>query len=201
MKTRDRIRARGQPPDAVGQRADRRVDDRRSGEVGREMRDRRAVQPMRPFQMPGPQIGGLILERRVGLDEPERKGRLNDEHGDQRPPAGGVPPEHPPLGTRACRRSCGRYSSVGRVPEASVAWRVVVPCSIGRTCLRSGAYAGVTRLPPGSPPAVLTASLAVAISPRTGIPHTRRYCPIRLNEGRLLNLLSAGHYAVIRAED
>ena len=85
-----------------------------------------------------------------------------------------------------------------RSRKSSVVWRVVVPYSIGRTCLRSGAYQGLTRLPPGSPHTVLMASLAVAISPRTGIPHTRRYCPRRPNDGRLLNLLAAGHYRAIR---
>jgi hypothetical protein len=35
------------------------------------------------------------------------------------------------------------------------------------------------------------ASHAVAISPRAGIPHTRRYCPITRKEGLLLNLLAA----------
>ena len=138
---------RGQAPDAVRQRAERRVDDRSPGEVGRERRDRRAVQPVRPLQVPGPQVGGLILERRVGPDEPERKSRLNDEHRDQRPPARGIPPEHSPFARATSGGSRGAVSSAES--EASVAWRVVVPCSIGRTCLRSGACQG--RL--GSPPA------------------------------------------------
>jgi hypothetical protein len=37
--------------------------------------------------MPGPQVQGLILERRVSPNEPERKKRLNDKYGYQRPAA------------------------------------------------------------------------------------------------------------------
>ena len=105
--------------------------------------------------------------------------------------------EHPPFGTRARRRSCGCYVERGRVGSlrclagcCAVLHRPHLPALRG--------VPGATRLPPGSPPAVLTASPAVVISPRTGIPHTRRYCPIRLNEGRLLNLLSESHYTAIR---
>ena len=71
----------GQAPDAVRQRADRRVDDRRPGEVRREIGDRGSVQPPRPFQVPGPQVQGLVLEGGVGPDEPQRQGRLYGQDG------------------------------------------------------------------------------------------------------------------------
>ena len=86
----------GQAARPVRERAERRVDDGRTGEVVRERRDRRAVQPVRPLQVPGPQIQALVLERRVGPDQPERQQRLDDEHRQQRP-ATGQPPSGGPV--------------------------------------------------------------------------------------------------------
>ena len=76
-----------QPPGTIGQRTQRRVDHRRPGEIGSERRDRRAVQPVRPLQVPRPQIRGLILERRVSPHQPHRQQRLHCEHHQQRPRA------------------------------------------------------------------------------------------------------------------
>jgi hypothetical protein len=161
------------------------------------MRDRRAVQPMRPFQVPGPQVRGLILKRRIGMNESDREDRLNSEHYEQGPPARDVALKRPGLAMCTDSRSCGCCIQHGRVGSRrglvrrrSMLHRRHLPAVRG---MRRGASA-----PPRSPPAVLMASLAVAISPRTGIPHTRRYCPITLNEGRLLNLLSACGYRAIR---
>ena len=56
---------RGQSPDAVGGRAQGRVDDRGAGEVRSEVRHGPAVQPVRPFQMAGPQVQRLILVGRI----------------------------------------------------------------------------------------------------------------------------------------
>ena len=69
-----RQNARGsQAADAVRQGAQRRVENGRAGEVGGEVRDRRLVQPPGPFQVPGPQVQGLVLECRVGPDKPSDK--------------------------------------------------------------------------------------------------------------------------------
>ncbi len=65
------MRAPTRPPDAVREGADGRVDDRCPGEVRGEVRDRRSVQPPRPFEMPGPQVQALVLERCVGPHEPQ----------------------------------------------------------------------------------------------------------------------------------
>ena len=87
----------GQAPDRVGERAERRVDDRGAGEVIRERGNGRAVQPVRPLQVPGPQVQRLVLERGIRPDQPQRPGRLNGQHHGQRPPARHPPPAHPPL--------------------------------------------------------------------------------------------------------
>ena len=52
------------------------------------------MQPVRPLQMAGRQIRGLILERRIGPDQAERQGRLNHEHRSQGPPAREMTGEH-----------------------------------------------------------------------------------------------------------
>ena len=65
MNTSDSTRAPVSPPTLSASAPKRRVDDRRPGKVGRERRDRRAVQPVRPLQVPRPQVGGLVLERGV----------------------------------------------------------------------------------------------------------------------------------------
>ncbi len=105
----------GQAGHVVRDRAQRRVDHRRAGEVVGERRDGRAVQPARPLQVAGPQIQGLVLVGRVRPDQPERQQRLDDEYRQQRPPAGHVPPGglDPPAGSgppghQRARRGLGR---------------------------------------------------------------------------------------------
>ena len=85
----------GQAARPVGERAERRVDHRCAREVIREGRDRGAVQPVCPLQMAGPQVQALVLEGRVGPQQPDRQQRLDDEHGQQRPPAGHSPAGRP----------------------------------------------------------------------------------------------------------
>ena len=62
---------RGQAADVVRERAERRVDHRRAGEVIGKRGDSGAVQPVRPLQVPGPQVQSLVLVGRVGPDQPE----------------------------------------------------------------------------------------------------------------------------------
>jgi len=45
------------------------------------------MQPVRQLQVPGPQIRGLILERRIGPHQPQRQRRLHRKHHQQRPGA------------------------------------------------------------------------------------------------------------------
>ena len=96
---------RGQAADAVRQGPDRRVEDRRPGEVGGEVGDRGPVQPPGPFQVPGPQVERLILKGRVGPDQPQGQGRLHGQHDQQRPAADGREPAPGGLvsGTRRLR--------------------------------------------------------------------------------------------------
>ena len=85
----------GQATYVVSERAEWRVDHRGAGKVVRERRDRHAVQPVRPLQVPGPQVQGLILVRGVGPEQADRQQRLDDEYRQQRPPAGHTPPGGP----------------------------------------------------------------------------------------------------------
>ena len=78
----------GQATHAIGEGAERRVHDRCPREVRREVRDRRAMQPPCPLQMPGPQVESLVLECRVGPQEPYRQGRLDQQHRQQWPRPG-----------------------------------------------------------------------------------------------------------------
>ena len=94
---------RGQPSGAVGQRGQRRVDDRCPGEVRGERRYRGAVQQPGPFQMAGPQVERFVLERRVRPDQPERQGGLDGEHHEQRPVARYPQPGRPPWPGRGVR--------------------------------------------------------------------------------------------------
>ena len=67
----------GQPADAVGQRAEHRVEHRRAGEVGRVVAlQRRAVQEVPDLEVADVQVEALVLERRVG--HPQRQQRLQD---------------------------------------------------------------------------------------------------------------------------
>ena len=86
---------RGQPPEAVGDGSDRRVDDRGAGKPGLVIRDLGAVQPVRPFQVPGIQVQRLVPERGPGPDHADRERRLDRQHREQRPwhPLPGYP--HP----------------------------------------------------------------------------------------------------------
>ena len=63
---------RRQPAEAVSQRPQRRVDHRRPREVRQERHRRPCSQPG-PLQMPGPQVGGLVLERGVRPQQPDRQ--------------------------------------------------------------------------------------------------------------------------------
>ena len=45
------------------------------------------MQPVRPLQVPRPQVRGLVLERRVGPHQPQRQRRLHGQHYQQRPGA------------------------------------------------------------------------------------------------------------------
>ena len=92
---------RGQAADVVRERAERRVDHRGAGEVVGKRRDGRAVQPVRPLQVPGPQIQSLVLVGRVRPDQPERQQRLDDEYRQQWPPAGHPPPGGPVVPARS----------------------------------------------------------------------------------------------------
>ena len=141
------------------------------------------MQPVRPLQMPRPQIRRLILKRRIRPHQPQRQHRLHHQHHHQRPPSPRPhpPPAHPPAPhprTRHRRRrhisnSRPRYQPAPRntrtpgtparpaPPSATppaptpasatpspatpadgnaemTSQPVVVPCSIRRTCLRSG---------------------------------------------------------------
>jgi hypothetical protein len=49
------------------------------------------MQPVRPLQVPGPQVGRLVLERGVGVQQPHRQRGLHGQHRQQRPGA-----DHPP---------------------------------------------------------------------------------------------------------
>ncbi len=90
----------GQAARMVSQRPERGVDHRRAGEVVGERRDGRAVQPAGPLQVPGPQVQGLVLVRRVGPDQPEGQQGLDDQDRQQRPPAGDAPPGGPARAAR-----------------------------------------------------------------------------------------------------
>ncbi len=94
----------GQPADAVRRRADRRVKDRRAREILRERRNRHAVQPVRPFQVPGMQVQGLTLGCGVGPQQPQRQSRLNRQHNQQRPTAGHTPAAGTALTRQSQRR-------------------------------------------------------------------------------------------------
>ena len=134
MKHSDRMRAAARPPDAVRQSAQWRVDDGRPGKVRGEMRDRRLVQPPRPFQMAGPQIEGLVLKCCVGPDEPKRQPGLDSEHHEQWPaedrlaalirPSQGAAPDRGPAGKFRCeddprnRRADGQLK-VSQMPDRS----------------------------------------------------------------------------------
>ena len=112
----------GQPPDAVRQRPQRRVDHRRTGKVIRKRRHRSPMQHVRPQQMPRPQIQRLILERRISPHQPHRQHRLHHQHRQQRPGSHHPPPEATPPhrqlpATRARRHPLGR--SQRRHPRAS----------------------------------------------------------------------------------
>ncbi len=82
----------GQPPGRIRQRPQRRVNHRSAREVIREGRHGRAMQPVRPLQVPGPQVRGLILISRVGADQPQRQGGLHGQHQGQRPARPGPQP-------------------------------------------------------------------------------------------------------------
>jgi hypothetical protein len=58
------------------------------------------MQPMRPLQMPRPQIRRLILERRIRPDQPQRQHRLNGKHSQQRPAPKDTQPGGPLLAVR-----------------------------------------------------------------------------------------------------
>ena len=105
----------GQAADAVRERADRRVEDRRPGEVRGEVGDRRPVQPPGPLQVPGPQVQGLVLKRRVG---PRRAAGTGPPARPGRPAAATTPgPPAAPAGPRA--RTSGR-GGTERCSPASV---------------------------------------------------------------------------------
>ena len=129
---------RSQPPEAIGQRAHRRVDHRRPGEIRRERRHRPAMQPVRPLQMPGPQVLGLILERRIGPDQPQRQQRLNHKHRHQQQARGNPPPRKPPQPRRRHRsRGSGVLhrpvqSGLRRVPSSR--WPVCRDSKVAPAC-------------------------------------------------------------------
>ncbi len=128
------------------------------------------MQPVRPFQVPGPQVQGLILERRVGPDQPDRKDRLNGQHRGQRPPARDRQHADPPLLVRGLRRDRrgGQHGSLRRLRrrnEIPPACRHAVvhgpPVCDQGTCRGRSAT-------PRSPHNVMTASQIVAIVPAQG---------------------------------
>ena len=85
---------RGQPAEAACDGAGRRVNDRSTGEPGLIRRNRGAVQPVRPVELPCRQVERLITERGLVPQHASGKRRLHREHREQRPP-GPQFPGHP----------------------------------------------------------------------------------------------------------
>ena len=127
---------------AVRQSAQWRVDDGRPGKVRGEMRDRRLVQPPRPFQMPGPQIEGLVLKCCVGPDEPKRQPGLDSEHHEQWPaedrlaalirPSQGAAPDRGLAGMFRCDDDPGNRRADGQLRSARCPTAATGPASLGR---------------------------------------------------------------------
>jgi hypothetical protein len=76
----------GEAGHCVRIRAERRVDSRRPGEVGGEGGNRRAVKPVRPFQVPGREVERLVGERGIRPHQSQRERDLDGKDDRQGPP-------------------------------------------------------------------------------------------------------------------